>query len=142
MQIKSKTVLELVKEKRGHSFTIYFVWRFFFNICVLSQCIVYWIHFKNIHTFTYQKTLLHTLLFLKSSKALSVSLNMVLDRQIEKMLSLVFINRFSLSYSRLSWQAISKMLISFWLIWHATVKLDCVWESWFQQQLDIKWSIS
>ena len=27
---------------------------------VLSQCIVYWIHFQNIHTFTYQKTLLHT----------------------------------------------------------------------------------
>ena len=41
----------------------------FFNICVLSECIVYWIHFRNIHTFTYQKTLLHTLfcLFLKSS---------------------------------------------------------------------------
>ena len=41
-----------------------------------KECIVYWIHFQNIHTFTYQKTLLHTLfyLFLKSSKALSVSL--------------------------------------------------------------------
>ena len=36
----------------------------FFNICVLSQCIVYWIHFQNIHTFAYQKTLLHTLLLL------------------------------------------------------------------------------
>ena len=47
-----------------------------FNICVLSQCIVYWIYFQNIHTFTYQKTLLHTLfsLFLKSSKTYSVSL--------------------------------------------------------------------
>ena len=33
----------------------------FFNICVLSQCIVYWIHFQNINTFTYQKTLLQTL---------------------------------------------------------------------------------
>ena len=50
--------------------------RKFFNICVLSQCIVYWIYFWNIHTFTYQKTLLHTLfrLFLKSAKAFSVSL--------------------------------------------------------------------
>ena len=38
----------------------------FFNICVLSQCIVYWIHFQNIHTFTYQKILLHTLLLLVS----------------------------------------------------------------------------
>ena len=25
----------------------------FFNTCVLSQCIVYWIHFQNIHTYTY-----------------------------------------------------------------------------------------
>ena len=47
-----------------------------FNICALPQCIVYWIHFQNIHTFTYQKTLLHTLfcMFLKSSKAFSISL--------------------------------------------------------------------
>ena len=29
---------------------------------VLSQCIVYWIHSQNIHTFTYQEILLHTLL--------------------------------------------------------------------------------
>ena len=36
----------------------------FSNICVLSQCIVYWIHIQNMHTFTYQKTLLHTLLML------------------------------------------------------------------------------
>ena len=30
----------------------------------LPQCILYWMHFQNIHTFTYQKTLLHTLLLL------------------------------------------------------------------------------
>ena len=49
----------------------------FFNICVLSQCIVFWIHFQNIYSFTYQKSLLHTLscLFLKSLKAFSVSLS-------------------------------------------------------------------
>ena len=43
----------------------------FFNICVLSQCIVHWLHLQNIHAFTYQKTLLHSLfyLFLKSSNA-------------------------------------------------------------------------
>ena len=42
-----------------------------------SQCIVYWIHLQNIHTCTHQKTLLHILLwlFLRSSKAFSVSLN-------------------------------------------------------------------
>ena len=27
----------------------------FFDICVLSQCLVYWIQFQNIHTFTYKK---------------------------------------------------------------------------------------
>ena len=48
----------------------------YFNICVLSQCIVHWIHFQNIHIFTYQKTILHTLFsfFKKSSQAFSVSL--------------------------------------------------------------------
>ena len=48
----------------------------FLNIYVLSQFIVYWTHFQDIHTFTCQKPLLHTLfcLFLKSSKAFSVSL--------------------------------------------------------------------
>ena len=40
--------------------TVYFVWRKCFNICILFQCIA--THFQNIHTFTYQKTLLHTLL--------------------------------------------------------------------------------
>ena len=47
----------------------------FLNICVLSQCIVYWIHFQNIHIFTYQKTyFIHfCCLLLKSSKAFSVS---------------------------------------------------------------------
>ena len=48
----------------------------FFNICVLSQCILYWIYFQNIHTFKYQKTLFHTIfcLFFKLLKAFSVSL--------------------------------------------------------------------
>ena len=36
----------------------------FFKICVLYQCIVYRLHFQNIHTFKYQKTLLHTILLL------------------------------------------------------------------------------
>ena len=33
----------------------------FFNIYVLSQCKVYWIHFQNTHTLTYEKTLLYTI---------------------------------------------------------------------------------
>ena len=52
------------KKKQGIFYTAYFVRRNFFNICVLSQCIMYWIHFQDIHTFTYQKILLHTLLWL------------------------------------------------------------------------------
>ena len=64
------------KKKEGIFCTVYFVRRNFFNICVLSQCIEYWIHFQKIHLFTCQKTLLNTLLclFLKSPKAYSVSL--------------------------------------------------------------------
>ena len=46
----------------------------FFNFCVLSQCIVYWIRFQNIHTLS--KTVLHALfcLLLKLLKAFSVFL--------------------------------------------------------------------
>ena len=52
------------REKK-RAFFVYFVWReFFFNICDLSHCTVYWIHFQNIYTFTYKKTLLHALLLL------------------------------------------------------------------------------
>ena len=36
----------------------------FLSICVLCQCIVCRIPFQNMHTFSYQKTLLHTLLLL------------------------------------------------------------------------------
>ena len=67
---KSKSVMSWSsrKKKEGIFCTVYFARRNFFNIRVLSQCIVYWIHFQNMHIFTYQKTLLHTLfcLFLKS----------------------------------------------------------------------------
>ena len=57
--------MELTKEKREHFFTPFILSKgIFVKIYVLSQCVVYWIHFPNIHTFTYQKTLLHTLLLL------------------------------------------------------------------------------
>ena len=54
--------------------TVYFVLRKFFNICILPQCIMYWI--QNIHTLTYLKTLLRTILcfFLKLLKVFIVSL--------------------------------------------------------------------
>ena len=67
-QIKSKTVMSWISRKKKESIfcIVYFVRREFFNISFLSQCLVYWIHFQSIHTFTYQKILLHTLLLLAS----------------------------------------------------------------------------
>ena len=66
LHIKSKTVMSWSswKKKEGIFCTIYFVQRNFFNICVLSKFMVYWIHFHNVHIFTHQKALLHTLLLL------------------------------------------------------------------------------
>ena len=73
MQIKSKTMMSwsLRKKKEG----IFCLKDIFFNICVLFQCTVYWIHFQDIHAFTYQKTLLDALLLLVFKKTFSVSLN-------------------------------------------------------------------
>ena len=57
--------MELAKEKRRAFFVLFILFEGnLFNICVLSQCIVYRMHFQNIHNFTYQKTLLHTFLLL------------------------------------------------------------------------------
>ena len=67
-QIKSKTVISWNsrKKKKGAFFAPLFFRRDFLKTCVLSQCIVYWTHFQNINTFTYQKTLPHTLVLLFS----------------------------------------------------------------------------
>ena len=78
-ELKVKLWRAGARERKKSAFFVKFilsVWHFF-NICVLPQCIVYWINFQNIYTCTYQKTLLRTLfcLFLKSSKAFSVSLS-------------------------------------------------------------------
>ena len=78
LQIKSETVVSWSSRKKNKNIfcTVYFARRnFFFNICVSSPCIVYWINFQNIHTFEYQKAFLHTLfcLFLKSLEAFSLS---------------------------------------------------------------------
>ena len=72
-QIKNKTVMSWNswKKKEGIFYTIYFVQRIFFHICLLPQWITYWICFQNIHTFSHQKSLPHThfCFFLKSWKA-------------------------------------------------------------------------
>ena len=65
----------------------------FFNICVFSQCTVYyWVQFQNIHAFTYQKALLHTpfSMFLKSTNAFSVSLSLGRDTLSKKTLCTFF----------------------------------------------------
>ena len=79
LQINNKNVMNwsLQKKKECIFCNVYLVQRKFFNICVISHCIVYWLNFQNIHTFTYQKTLLHTLLLLvcKIVKSLQCILN-------------------------------------------------------------------
>ena len=87
-------------------------WKFF-NICVLYQCIVYSIHFQNIHIFTYQKALLHTLfcLFLKSSKAFSVSLNTETNTNISEFFDNMSSHSLLLTYfNQQDWQKTQKHL--------------------------------
>ena len=96
--IKSKTVMSwsLRKKEKGIFCAVYFVRREFFSkICVLSQCIVSWTHFQNIHTFTYQKTLIHTLslLVLQLPKTFSVSISVFGYEYLKKeMLTQYFLN--------------------------------------------------
>ena len=72
--------MELIKEKRGHFWYCLFCLKDFFkHFCFISMYSVLntlSIHFQNIYTFTYQKSLLHThfCLFFKSSGAFSISL--------------------------------------------------------------------
>ena len=74
------------------------------EICVLSRCIVYWIHFNNIHAFTYQKTLLHTLFLLvfKTIESTQCILNIlklvvIRDQNIQRSNSLKWIARYFVS---------------------------------------------
>ena len=67
------------KKKEGIFCIVYFVQRNFFNIYVLSQCILYCIHFQNICTFTNQKTLFHIILLLVFK--IVESLQYILKRQ-------------------------------------------------------------
>ena len=52
-------------KKKGALFVLFILSKGnFFKIFVWPQCVVYWMHFPNIHNFIYQKILLHTLLLL------------------------------------------------------------------------------
>ena len=72
-KIKSKTVMSRERQK-----SVFFAIFILSEGFVLFQCIVYWINFQCIYTFIYKKHyLIHfCCLFLKSSKAFSVSLIM------------------------------------------------------------------
>ena len=67
----------------------------FFNICVLSQWILDWINFQNIHIFTFKKALVHTnfYLLLKSLKTFSVFL-----RQLDILGALPLVGQISKPY--------------------------------------------
>ena len=71
------------RERKKRAFFVPFIFseRNFCSICGLPQCIVYWILFQNIYTFTYQKTLLHTLSFpvIKIVESLQCILKQVLE---------------------------------------------------------------
>ena len=67
--------MNLTKEERVHFLTD----RGFFNICVLSQCLVYWINIQNIYTFHIKKYyfMYFCCAFWKSLEAFNVSLRYI-----------------------------------------------------------------
>ena len=115
MQIKSKKVISWSSWKKNESIfcNVYILSEdIFFNICVLSQCIVHWIDFQSIYTFTYQKAWLHTLfcLFLKLSKAFIVFLRGVIFIESSSADFVVFWQIYeSLSPGNLSFSSIRKI---------------------------------
>ena len=117
------------KKIEGIFCTVHFVRRKFFNICALTQYIMYWILFQNIHTFTYQKTLLHTILLLvfKIVESLQLSLKIWINYQLQLnqvcLLTLCehLINPMSLN---ICWS----LLISAWFLialWLKRIFFDC-----------------
>ena len=66
------------KRKKSAFFVMFYLSQCnIFSICVLSQCIMSWVNFQNIYTFTYQKHYLNTFLFVfKIIQTYSVSLRM------------------------------------------------------------------
>ena len=121
-QIKSKTVMIWSSQKKKRAYFVLFTLskRIFSTFFVLSQCMLYWIHFQNIHTFTYQKALLYTLFcrFLKSSKAFSVSLRarslaiLILRNSLRKKIE--FLEPVIRNYFDISLVSETKLDSSFW----------------------------
>ena len=74
LKIKLQWVGARKRKKMAFSYRLFCAKEIFFNICVLSQCIVHWIHFQNIHTFAYEETLLLAFCF-KTVESLQCILN-------------------------------------------------------------------
>ena len=98
-QSKSKTVMSwgLRKKKEGIFLPFILPEGNLFKICVLSQYIVYWIHFQNIHTFTYKKAFLLALLCLFLSVSL-IHISIIIVRHV--LLFTIFV---SMSRPRTMW---------------------------------------
>ena len=79
--IKIKTVISWSSRKGGFFVKFILSKGNFFNIWIWSQCIVHWINPQNIYTFTLKKKKKYFIhffrLFLKTSKAFSVSLSVL-----------------------------------------------------------------
>ena len=73
IKIKNKTVMSWSSRNKTRAFFLPFILfkGHFFNTWFLSH----WKHFQNIHTFAYQKALLHTLFALLLAKAFRLSLS-------------------------------------------------------------------
>ena len=76
------------RKKRAFSVPLILSEGKFFNICVLSQCIVYWIPFQNIQSFTYQKNVT-SYTFLPAFKIVK-SLQCIINGHVGKRLDMKF----------------------------------------------------
>ena len=111
------------KKKESIFCTVYFGRRKPFNIWLLSQCMVYWINFQNIYTFTNQNTLLHILLLVvfKTTESLECILKKVSWCYISKskfypLQGKWFANILILHHVKRCW---------IWIVYD--VQINCVW---------------
>ena len=77
LKVKLWSIGALERKKRAFFVPFILSEETFFNIGVLSQCIVYWMHFQNIHTFTYQKSFMFFLLVFKNVEYLQCILKLI-----------------------------------------------------------------
>ena len=82
-KLKVKLCWVGARERRKRAiFVLHTLWEGnYVNIFVSTQCLAYWIHFQNIHTFVYQKAFLHILLLLvlRIVESLNCILNIIVN---------------------------------------------------------------